>query len=214
MSGSTGIAATEANAAATGAPALIQPAAVPEGEVVILQLKPHPLFVVLSVLGPVTLCVVCALLLRWVSGRQVQLAGGPILELPNLGRLWMLPVAAAALAIGWQVLEWWMRVYLLTDRRIVRVSGVLRQTVVEVPLARVQQVMLYRSLRERVFGLGTPGVSSAGSGDLSFVFWNMVSRPVERQRVLRETIAKYGGNGHGGMGGGGCGGGGMAKGGA
>lgn len=213
MSGSTGMSATEANAA-TGAPALIRPATVPEGEVVILQLKPHPLFVLLSVLGPVTLCVVCALLVRWVSGRQFQLAGGPTLEFPNLGRLWALPLVVAAITLGWQALEWWMRTYLLTDRRVVRVSGVLRQTVVEVPLARVQQVMLYRSLRERMFGLGTPGISSAGSGDASFVFWNMVSRPAERQRVLRETIARYGGNGHGGVGGGSVCGGGVSKGGA
>jgi hypothetical protein len=69
--------------------------------------------------------------------------------------------------------------------------------VVEIPLARVQQVMLYKSLRERVCGLGTPGVSSAGSGDVSFVFWNMVSRPEERMRVMRETIDRYAGNGHG-----------------
>lgn len=204
MSGSTGIAAAEASATA---PALIQAAAVPEGEVIILQLKPHPLFVVLSVLGPLSFCVLCTLLVRWASGRQVQLAGGPVIEFPNLGRVWMLPALVGALAVAWQILEWWMRTYLLTDRRVVRISGVLRQTVIEVPLPRVQQVMLYRSLRERVFGLGTPGISSAGSGDLSFVFWNMVSRPLERQRVLRETVAKYGGNGHGGTG---CGGGAVA----
>jgi uncharacterized membrane protein YdbT with pleckstrin-like domain len=123
---------------------------------------------------------------------------GSVLEFPNLGRLWGAPVVMACLAIAWQALEWWCRGYLLTDRRLVRVSGVLRQVVIEIPLARVQQVMMYKSLRERLCGLGTPGISSASSGEVSFAFWNMVSRPEERMQVIRETIDRYSGCGHGG----------------
>jgi uncharacterized membrane protein YdbT with pleckstrin-like domain len=171
---------------------------VPEGELVILRLRPHPLFIVLAVLGPLAASVVSAWVLWWVSGRSFHFVGNAVLEVPSLGRWWMAPAGVALLALGWQVLEWWCRGYLLTDRRVVRVSGVLRQTVVEVPLARVQQVMMYRSVRERVCGLGTPGVSSAGSGGASYLFWNMVSRPEERMRIVRETVARYAGNGHGG----------------
>jgi hypothetical protein len=200
MSGSTGIAVAEVRTATAPAPTRAAASCVPEGEVVILRLKPHPMFILLSVLMPVLICVACSVLIRWVSGRPVQVLRGPVLDFPDLGRLWMVPLALAAIALGWQTLEWCARTYLLTDRRVVRVSGVLRQVVIEVPLPRVQQVMMYRSLRERVCGLGTPGVSSAASGDLSFVFWNMVSRPGERTRVLRETIEKYGGSGHAGLG--------------
>lgn len=200
MSGSTGMAVAEVRTATAPAPTRAAASCVPEGEVIILRLKPHPLFIVLSVLAPVLICAACAWLIRWVSARPIQLLRGPVLEFPDLGRLWMLPLAFAALALAWQTLEWWARTYLLTDRRVVRVSGVLRQVVIEVPLPRVQQVMMYRSFRERICGLGTPGVSSAASGDLSFAFWNMVSRPSERTRVLRETIQRYGGNGHSGTG--------------
>ncbi len=196
MSGSTAIATSEVGTVAAPAPTRAAASCVPEGEVVILQLKPHPLFVVLSILAPLVLCVMSAVFLRWVSAQRMQVLRGPVLEFPDLGRLWLVPLAIAAGGLVWQSLEWKMRSYLLTDRRVVRVSGVLRQLVVEVPLPRVQQVMLYRSLRERLLGLGTPGISSASSGELSFVFWNMVSRPRERMRVIRETIEKYGGNGH------------------
>jgi uncharacterized membrane protein YdbT with pleckstrin-like domain len=169
---------------------------VPDGEVVILRLKPHPLFIVLSVLFPLAWCGMGAAVLWWASGRQVRVLRGPVLEFPDAGRLWAAPAALGAMLLGWQVLEWWARAYLLTDRRVVRVSGVLRQVVIEVPLPRVQQVMMYRSLRERLCGLGTPGISSAASGGLSFVFWNMVARPKEQLRVLRETVERYGGGGH------------------
>ncbi len=200
MSGSTGIAAAEVTTVTAPAPTRAAASCVPEGEVIILRLKPHPLFILLSVLAPVMICGGCALLFRWLSARPIQVLRGPVLEFPDLGRLWMAPLAFAAMALCWQALEWCARTYLLTDRRVVRVSGVLRQVVIEVPLPRVQQVMMYRSFRERICGLGTPGISSAASGDLSFVFWNMVSRPGERTRVLRETIEKYGGAGHSGPG--------------
>lgn len=171
---------------------------VPDGEVVILRLRPHPLFIVLSILGPLVASVLSAGALWWASGRAFAVSGKVLLELPSFGRWWMAPAMVGLLALAWQVLEWRCREYMLTDRRVVRVSGVLRQTVIEVPLARVQQVMMYTSLRERALALGTPGVSSAGSGGASYVFWNMISRPKERLQVLRETVARYGGNGHGG----------------
>lgn len=196
MSGSTAIGVSEAGAATVQAPVRAEAASVPEGEIIILQLKPHLLFIVLSILAPLTICAVSSAFLYWVSAQQVQILRGPVLSFPDLGRLWVVPLVIAMFAIVWQTLEWKMRSYLLTDRRVVRVSGVFRQLVVEVPLPRVQQVLMYRSLRERIFGLGTPGLSSAASGSLSFVFWNMISKPTERLRVLRETIEKYGGAGH------------------
>lgn len=171
-------------------------AAVPDGEVVVLKLKPHALFVVLNCFGTLAALLVLSVVLRVISGWEVRV-GAATVRAPEFRGAWRWPLIAGLALVAWQIMEWMARTYLLTDRRVVRVSGVVRQLTVEIPLARVQNVVLYRSVRERIFGLGTIGVSCAASGELSYVFWPMVARPGECLKIVRETVARYGGTNHG-----------------
>ncbi len=176
---------------------------VPDGETVLLALKPHPLFVVLSVLTPLAALVATAGVAWWIGGRSA--ATGDLMELV-LRRAVVVALGCATLLVAWQCLEWLTRLYVLTDRRVMRVSGVLRQTTFDLPLRRVQHVVLYRSLRERLVDLGTIGFSSAGPGRAAEFWWYMVAHPVEQMETVRRAIERYAGGGEGGTGG--CGGGG------
>lgn len=81
------------------------------------------------------------------------------------------------------------RAYTLTNHRLLAVSGVLRRVSVEIALERVQQVVLDRTLLERLFGLGTIGVTSAGSQMIDLA-WVMVHRPGERLAQIRDALDK------------------------
>ncbi|HRQ73934.1 MAG TPA: dephospho-CoA kinase, partial [Phycisphaerales bacterium] len=105
-------------------------------------------------------------------------------------------VAAAAgwtvLTVGvvnllWETAVWASRRYTLTDRRVVRVSGVLSRVTVEARLERVQHVVLYRSLGERLLGLGTIGFATAGT-DAIEVAWVMIGRPREVWVKAKEAL--------------------------
>ena len=93
-----------------------------DDEVVLLMLRPSLLFVPLASLGALTVIAVVALVLalmaiRWPSAIPWQEA-----------HAYGLGVAAAAVRLLWQCLEWWCRIYVLTDRRVIRRMGVLRRS--------------------------------------------------------------------------------------
>jgi len=93
---------------------------------------------------------------------------------------------ALLLAIG--LVRWLSRLYVLTDRRVVVVAGVLSQSAADVPRQRIQHVTLHRSLIERLLGLGTIGICTAGT-DGPAVRMLMVARPARVVESIRSPRA-------------------------
>ena len=79
---------------------------------------------------------------------------------------------------------------MLTDRRIVRVKGVLRVNVFETQLQQIQHTNTTFSLRERLLGLGTIHFATAGTGGIE-ASWEMVSHPLEVHRIVVQTLDRY-----------------------
>lgn len=79
-------------------------------------------------------------------------------------------VLAAALA-GWACvrpfLRWWTTTYSLTNRRLVMGTGVLKKVRVDLPLWRITDLSVERSLADRVIGCGTLVARTAGEGSVS-----------------------------------------------
>lgn len=146
------------------------------GEEIILLLRPHWIFVLID--RPFVL--LCALALAAVG---VAMGDGAVRASAGLIPLaWVL----------WQFAERASRTFVLTDRRVVMVAGLLRQAVVDAPLGNVRQVSLFRSIPERLLGLGTLGFATAGTGGQD-VMWRHIDRPLERLRVAREALDDAGG---------------------
>ncbi len=156
---------------------------IPEGEAVILAIKPSRWFLLLS-RGGLWVGWLIALLAAWWLGPLLDTATGARGVIP-------LVLAAGVAIMLLAALDWQTRLYLLTDRRIVRIAGILRQTVREIPLRNIQSVTLTKSLRERLTGVGSLGVSSAGSDGYEVAWW-MIGKPEETLRRVRETIDRYG----------------------
>jgi dephospho-CoA kinase len=87
-----------------------------------------------------------------------------------------------------EVLLWQSRRYTLTSVRMLATSGVVRRTRVEVPLRNIQQIALDRTGGERLLGLGTIVVTSAGSQTIDLA-WVSINRSEERLAEVRKAMA-------------------------
>ncbi len=153
------------------------------GEVVILLIKPSPWYIVLE---PLRFWVTLAVLFF----ASAWLVSGGWLTTIDRSDLILLTVGIAAVRLAWQFLEWLSRVYVLTDRRVLRVQGVLRIQVFETKLQKIQHTEMLLSIRERLFGLGTIGFATAGTSGIEAV-WRMIAKPLEVHRVIVETLNRY-----------------------
>ncbi|MCC6951477.1 MAG: dephospho-CoA kinase [Phycisphaerales bacterium] len=89
--------------------------------------------------------------------------------------------------LGWEFVVWINRSYALTSRRVIASAGVFRRVRVDIPLHRVQQVVVDRTLGERLLGLGTVLVTSAGSQSDSLA-WVMVAEPDSAAELVRARL--------------------------
>ncbi|MCW5764988.1 MAG: PH domain-containing protein [Phycisphaeraceae bacterium] len=156
---------------------------VPHGEIVIASLRPSFWFIVLK---PMWRLVSVAA----VSGLGAAAGWGGWAAIDPWIAL-AVGLGAVSMLVLYTLADWLTRMYLLTDRRVMRVSGIVRQVVFDAPLPAVQNVVLYRSVRERATGLGTVVFSTAGGAGGEFS-WFMIDRPVEVVRLVRETLSRYG----------------------
>ena len=156
---------------------LLQP-----GELIILMIKPSPLFIVLAPLRPIM--VIMAVVLAFD-----QLAQHDLISL-NRQDIALAGIGLIGLRLFWQFLDWVSRVYVLTDRRVIRVKGVVRVEVFETSLKQIQHTEALYSLRERLFGLGTISFATAGTGSVE-AFWRMISKPLDVHQKLVQAISRY-----------------------
>jgi len=155
-----------------------------DDEVVILLLRPSVLYVPLSCVASLTVIALAAFCLAYLARWQ-----------PSVGwtdtQAFALGVAVGAVRLGWQVLEWYCRVYVLTDRRVIRRMGVLRVMLFEAQLKNIQHTSVFARLRERVFSLGSIGFATAGT-DVIEAWWVMLREPFEVHKTIVEAIQRYG----------------------
>jgi len=154
-----------------------------DDEIIILLMRPSLLFIPLSSLGGLAVAAVVMLALAY-------LAMYPWIPWTDT-HAFAVGMLIAAGRLGWQTLEWWNRIYVLTDRRIIRRMGVLRVAVFETSLRNIEHTSIFMQLRERVFGLGTIGFATSGS-DIFDAFWTMIRKPFTVHRIVNEAIQRYG----------------------
>lgn len=156
-------------------------------EVIILLIRPSAWLIVLNALAPMGWILAFTILFMWI----------PRLPLPQ-GLIGWSDVQAASVGFGlcavrlaWSSLEWSMRWFMLTDRRILVRRGVLSVRLFEAPLSKIQHSIVVQSVSERVLGLGTIGFATAGS-DTFIAIWETVRRPFEVHRTVLEAIERFG----------------------
>ena len=89
-----------------------------------------------------------------------QLVGGDDLWVLQ-SVLWYLAVAAV-LRFAWKVLEWWVELIVITDKRFLITSGIIVTKISMMPITKVTDMSYLRSFAGRLLGYGTLRVESAG----------------------------------------------------
>jgi len=152
-------------------------------ETIILLLKPSPLYILLSCLGTVVVLALVTIAALWFNARFNLDAFEP-------RSLMMLSLILIVARLFWQFLEWMSRTYVLTDRRVIRLKGVLRIEVFQTELKRLQHTEVIQTVRERFFGLGSISFSTAGTA-LPEAYWLMLRRPYAVHQKILQTINRY-----------------------
>ena len=153
-----------------------------DGELIVLMLRPSGWFVllvswpVIAVTGAIALGLILA-----VRGLDVMVPG------PRLAYLIPGLMVIALLRIYLACFQWLRRIYILTNRRIIRIRGYFRTEVFECPLTAVSQTVLRANAGERIFGVGSllfeipDQPPDAGA-------WIHIPRPVEVEEIVAQAI--------------------------
>ena len=94
----------------------------------------------------------------------------------------LIPVAILMI-ISVAVLRYWFFRFRVTEDRILIRQGILKKTVLDLPMDRIQAVNIRRSLTDRLLGLVTVSVDTAGSGAVEAVIPSVKSALADRIRV-------------------------------
>ncbi len=155
-------------------------ALVPRGEPILWSSRPSLRWVVLSSLVPLLWCLALGVVGWLLIGRLH----------PWPERLVMLAVALAVVTVLWKMAVWYCRIYVLTPKRVLVRFGVFTRGVVDLPLERIQSVILKASLLERLLAIGNIGFASAAGGvELA---WVGVGRTEELHRRVNDQLAERG----------------------
>ncbi|MFK7790960.1 MAG: PH domain-containing protein [Phycisphaeraceae bacterium] len=175
--------AVEAEPAMARANAMLPAELLQPGEIIILLIKPSPLYILLVPVRFIAIVLLCTMLAAQLQSRGFSL---------GLDRHEIIIVALGVIGVRlfWQMLDWLSQVYVLTDQRIIRVMGVLNVHVFECPLQKIQQTDLILPLIQRLFWLGSIGFATAGTAAHE-AYWLMVARPLEVHNKIVQTLRRY-----------------------
>jgi uncharacterized membrane protein YdbT with pleckstrin-like domain len=136
------------------------------------------------------------LILPVVKALPVLVLGGWLLAVdPDnriLGTAGLLVVAAALVFLALRAGEWWMRHFIVTNRRVLLTSGIVVRTVALLPLRRITDLTWKETLLGQVLGYGTFRFESAGQqqalSEITFL-------PQADELYRRVSQLLFGGNG-------------------
>jgi hypothetical protein len=153
-----------------------------DGELVLLILRPSLWFIPLSSLRFIAAVLIFAIaMVVWDPGAS--------------DRVYVETAAVLIVArLMFAVLSWMGRLYVLTDMRIVRLSGVFAVDVFDCPLRKIARTRLTFPVRERIVGVGSIDITPSLS-DCRPTQWSTVAHPVEVHETVVAAInrARQGG---------------------
>jgi uncharacterized membrane protein YdbT with pleckstrin-like domain len=167
---------------AAARPAALSRTILADGEIVLLDLKPSPWFVLMVSAPGIALGVLVLLVANLGLVADLYPRGRTLLQ--QVG-LWIIIAR-----LIWAVLQWAARRYILTDRRLIRQKGVLNVNVFECRLDRLQNTFILRTLVQRVLGIGTIFFATAGTGGIEAT-WLHIRNPGDVHREITKAASRF-----------------------
>jgi hypothetical protein len=150
-----------------------------DGEIVQMLLRPSRWFILLTSLWSVAV-VVILVTLAIIFSDKIRYAPNRALEAG---------IFVIAGRLMWATLQWMGRLYILTDMRIVRLSGIFHVEVFDCPLRKVARALLDATVKERLVRIGSIVIVPVDE-QLPLGVWQMVSRPRHVHEKVLATIAR------------------------
>ncbi len=154
-----------------------------EDEVVLLLIKPSLFYIFYSsfsfLLGTMLLGIVAGRI-SWMS-LGVNLVPGMV--------AW-LTVLVCVGRLLWALLVWTSHTYMLTNRRVVTIKGVVNVHMFQTALRKIQKTEVYRPVGQRLFAAGTIGFATAAAAGSAESTWVMIARPLETHEQIVAALNK------------------------
>ncbi len=148
-----------------------------DGEVVLLILKPSRWFILFN-------------LARFSAFIGIVLIAAVVWGEPRF--VYSYVETALLLLAGrlmWAVLQWVGRLYVLTDCRILRLSGVFTIDVFDCPLRKIATTRVTQTLRERIWRLGSIEILPQNE-NMPAALWQTVRRPAKVHDQIQAAIRR------------------------
>jgi uncharacterized membrane protein YdbT with pleckstrin-like domain len=139
-----------------------------EGETLVLDLRPHPVALLLPALYTIALTVAAVWLANWIGGPwwvwpAIWLAGMLVFPVPKF-------------------IAWATSIFAVTTDRVIHRQGFIAKRSMEIPLEAINDVRFEQRIFDRVVGAGTLLISSASEfGTNTF---NHIRHPEEVQKTI------------------------------
>jgi len=147
-----------------------------DGEMILLVLKPSLWYILLSSLRVIAVTLIVAIAARlWMHANTHTCADVTVFCIAARFLL------AAASWIG--------RLYVLTDQRVLQISGVLNVDICDCPLRKVARTRVLASFREKLLGLGSVEIIPQEE-ERPCALWQTIAKPVEINDRLNAAIRK------------------------
>ncbi|MBN2375947.1 MAG: PH domain-containing protein [Sedimentisphaerales bacterium] len=148
-----------------------------EDETVIFAIKPSLWLIVFSSFRTVVIALGISLaamllspILRDLSKNIIEICG-----------------AIALVRLGYAVMQWVSRSYVLTNRRVIRIRGVFTIDIFQCALNKVQNTFMTLNLPQRFLGLGNIEFTTAGTGGIEAI-WRHLRHPMQVHQQLIQAL--------------------------
>jgi hypothetical protein len=148
-----------------------------DGEIVLLILKPSAWFIVFNSI-------------RFAAAALLGVLAVACWDrLPSRNFHFCIEAAVFIVAgrVMWAVCQWMGRLYVLTDHRILRISGVFSVDVFDCPLRKVARTLLSYSTKERLCYVGSIEIHPRDEA-MPVGVWQTIRRPAEVNEAIIAAI--------------------------
>jgi hypothetical protein len=152
-----------------------------EDEIVLILTKPSLLFLFYSSFPSLVVIAMVGILAAQVSSSVAGITHSTVA---------LIAVMAGVCRLIWALLVWTSHVYMLTNRRIVTIKGVINVHIFQAYLRKLQKTEVYRPIGQRLFMTGTLGFSTAAAAGGPDSTWVMINRPQETHDQIVAAIHK------------------------
>ncbi|MGE3182869.1 MAG: PH domain-containing protein [Phycisphaerae bacterium] len=135
---------------------------------------------------------VASLSVRWIAIAGITAALAAFASDSSVAlRTYLIQIAAivSAARVGYGILQWSSRFYLLTNRRVMRIKGVLRADWRSCPLRDVGEIVRIDSPGQKFVKLGALRIHHANPDKLP-IHWNFIRKPNEVERIVNDAVRR------------------------